>query len=124
MDHDRYRRCTPPLKTPSKNLLPLLSAAVKHLDADCSHGEWFRIGAALHTATNGSEEGRALFDWWSSRGKKYPGSRRINYQWECYGRRPGLIGIGTLRHYLRQAGISWSELQAEVDNKFDGHSHD
>jgi hypothetical protein len=113
-------------RPPSKRLMATLTLAVSHLDPDCLVDEWFRIGAALHSVTGGHEDGLDLFDAWSSQAKtrkKYPGRRRIEYQWERYGRGPGSIKLGTLKHYLREAGTSWPEVVSEIDEKF-GHRFD
>jgi hypothetical protein len=123
MDRSRYKRGRVLASEPTKKFLALLTLALSHLDPDCCHADWFRIGAALHSSTQGCEDGLEIFDDWSSRGRKYPGRRRIEYQWQCYDRGPGTIGIGTIRHYLKEEGVSWTALEAEVEERL-GHIAD
>jgi hypothetical protein len=121
MRHDYKGKRAPVLPYTGDKLQHFLMLALINLDACCGHTEWFRIGAALHSATEGSEEGLEAFDWWSSRCRtKYPGRRRIEYQWQTYGRGPGLIRLPTLIHYLEQEGVSWRELLNEFERN---HAH-
>jgi hypothetical protein len=109
----RFKRVRKPLTIPytGDKLLRFLMTALGPLDSSCEYGDWFRIGAAVYSASEGADEGLEAFDWWSSRSrKKYPGRRRIEYQWKTFGRGPGTIQLPTLIHYLKQEGISWREL--------------
>ena len=101
--------------------LALASVALRYLDASCGHGEWFRIGAAIHTFTGGSPEGLQIFDEWSATSFKYPGRRTLERQWTYYGRNGGRrVTLGTLRRYLQEAGISWAAVTAEAQGNAGG----
>jgi hypothetical protein len=115
-----------PRATPSTRLLAAIQFALTKLDPDCDYEEWFRIGAAIYNATDGSDDGFELYDTWSAEAhyKKYPGRRTMERRWEYYDKpqkRP--ITIGTLHYYLKQAGSSWAEVLEHVD-KFYGNSEE
>jgi hypothetical protein len=117
--NQRQPRRTP--RYPSSRLHALLQYALQQLDPDCLHADWFKIGAAVYHATQGSADGFELYDDWSAQSLegKYPGRRAMERRWEYYDKplkRP--ITIGTLDYYLRQAGSSWSEVVAHVDKWF------
>lgn len=101
--------------------LAIVLVALRYLDASCSHGEWFRIGAAIHTFTAGSPDGLELYDAWSATSWKYPGYRTLERQWGYYFRNGGRrVTIGTLRRYLLEAGISWTTVLAEAESEAGG----
>lgn len=99
--------------------LPVLRAALRYFDANCGHDRWFRIGAVIYTETDGSGEGLALFDSWSSRSRsKYPGRRGIERQWGYYGKHRGRpITMGTLIRLLDEEGVSWETVKREADKE-------
>lgn len=96
--------------------LDVIRVALSHLDARCGHDQWFRIGAAIHTASNGDGDGLDLFDAWSSTGgTKYPGRRGIERQWRYYGQNRGKrITLATLRRILAEEGYAWQEVVDEA----------
>jgi P4 family phage/plasmid primase-like protien len=68
----------------------------KHFDPNCGHDEWFKVIAALHYTTVGSEEGLQLADKWSSTATRksgngqpaYLGFDHIKYRWGTLSRDP------------------------------------
>jgi hypothetical protein len=104
---------------PSSRLMALLHYSLTHLDPDCDHEQWMKIGSLLHYETGGSEEAFELYDDWSARSRRrgnYPGRRAMERRWTYYEKplkRP--VTLGTLRYYLKQAGVSWSEIEEHVD---------
>ena len=104
------------LSTPSLQTLKMLRVALQCLDASCGHDEWFRIGAAVHTMTNGHSEGLKLFDDWSRNSRKYPGRRRMECQWGSYDKHTGnRMGMPTLRRFVEQTETTWAWVCAEAD---------
>ncbi|HEY5579782.1 MAG TPA: PriCT-2 domain-containing protein [Rhodoferax sp.] len=82
--------------------VPLLLAAI---DPDCGRTDWIRVLMAVYHTTGGSEAGFALVDAWSSKGKKYPGTKDVEIQWRSFSgnvQRP--ITIGTLIKMARDGG--------------------
>jgi RecA/RadA recombinase len=59
------------------------------LDPDMGRDQWLRVGLALHHETEGDDTGFALWDEWSSGGGTYPGSERLQYEWDSFKPRPG-----------------------------------
>jgi hypothetical protein len=69
--------------------------------------DWIRIGAALYHATDGSDEGRAVWDEWSATSEKYRGADEIRCTWASFARDDGAgpkTGLGTIIHLVRQHG--------------------
>lgn len=82
--------------------LPQLLAAI---DPDCSRPDWVRALMAVYHTTGGSDAGFDLVDTWSSKGRKYPGTKDLVIQWRSFSgnvQRP--ITIGTLIKMARDAG--------------------
>lgn len=98
-------------RDPSRTL-NIIRAALPYLDPSFGYPDWFRIGAAVHGATHGSQDGLALFDLWSSGSKsRYPGCPGIERQWKYYSNNRGRpITMGTLRWYVEREGIEWSTI--------------
>lgn len=100
----------------SPGMLALIAAALEYLDPSCDYDRWFRIGAAIHTATHGNDDGFALFDEWSSLSHKYPGRRSLENRWKGYDRpveRP--ITVATLiRFATQEGGVSLRHLQEKA----------
>lgn len=79
---------------------------LSHIDADCDHEKWVKIGMAIHEATNGV--GLDLWNDWSSRGEKYPTFGQIEKRWHSFGKSGNPVGLGTLIHYARESGYEES----------------
>lgn len=82
-----------------------LTKMIKHIDPDCGHDEWVRVGMALHEVTNGT--GFDIWNKWSRRGKKYPGHDVLDRRWHSFGKSATKVGYGTLHKYATQTG--WQE---------------
>lgn len=82
-----------------------LANMIKSIDPDCGHDEWVRVGMALHEVTNGT--GFDIWDKWSRKGKKYPGTDVLDKRWHSFGKSATRVGYGTLHKYATQAG--WHE---------------
>jgi len=82
-----------------------LSVCVMALDPSqfATYDAWARIGMALHHESEGSDTGRALFDWLSQQpgAGEYAGARVIESKWRSFGKRNRKAPV-TLRSYLAQ----------------------
>ena len=67
--------------------------ALMACDPDCDYGQWSQLGAAVYTASGG--QGFDLFDEWSARSPKYPGSAAVAAKFADFGRMTQ-IGYGKL----------------------------
>lgn len=64
-----------------------LEEALEAIDPDTDHDEWRDVGMALHHETQG--EAFDLWDSWSERGEKYPGTDELRKRWDSFGRHEG-----------------------------------
>lgn len=78
-----------------------IAGMLAHIDPDCIYDTWIRIGMAIHHATGGT--GQALWDAWSSKGKKYDAGR-MDTHWHSFGRSSNPVTLGTLVHHAEEAG--------------------
>ena len=88
----------------------LVAAAVAVIpNPDLSWNDWKRIGMAIWVATNGSDQGRELFDKWSRKSRKYD-SNVTRKEWRAITNSPpNDIGAGTLFYLAKQADPNWRE---------------
>lgn len=82
-----------------------LEAMLNHISPDCDHDEWVRVGMAIHHATSGS--GFEIWDEWSAKGAKYPGSKNLSKRWDSFGKSDRPVTLGTLAHYAEMNGWQW-----------------
>jgi len=82
-----------------------LEAILDRISPDCVYDEWSRVAMAIFHETQGSDEGLALFDRWSSKGKKYKGIREIETKWRSFSLDvANPVKIGTLIKMAKDAG--------------------
>ncbi|TRZ99006.1 MAG: hypothetical protein D4R84_02725 [Rhodocyclaceae bacterium] len=105
-----------------KNIAPaiggiqLLQVIVRRINSDRCYDDWIHVGMALHHETGGSDEGFALFDAWSSTGKKYRGAQETEAKWRSFRsdlERP--YTIWTLLWMAAQEGYSLDMICAEIE---------
>jgi hypothetical protein len=85
--------------------LPKLKSLLDAIDPDCDYPKWFNALVSVYHETAGSDEGLALVDEWSSRGKKYKGTKELEGKWASF--RSGTskpMTIGTLKFLAADAG--------------------
>lgn len=70
---------------------------LKRHNADASYDDWVEVGMALHHETEGSDDGLALWDEWSSQGSKYIGTDDLESHWRSFGNHPRPITLASLR---------------------------
>lgn len=75
-----------PVRAPlaANDLARRLESALPYIDADIEHDTWVQVGMALKTALG--EAGYSLWDHWSSKGSKYPGSELLQRKWQSFKR--------------------------------------
>lgn len=76
--HDR------PHEAPADKGIYWFELSLKSIDPDCGYDDWIRVGMAIFHETQGSDYGLALFDEWSSKGKKYKGLPEIEAKWRSF----------------------------------------
>lgn len=64
------------------------TAVLGKYDPDLPFEKWTFVGMCLHFAFNGSEEGLAVWDEWSAKGKKYKGREDCAAHWKNFGVTP------------------------------------
>lgn len=79
-----------------------IAELLEHISPDMTYEEWVKVGMATHHCTGGL--GLALWDGWSAKGDKYPGTAQLERHWHSFGKAPNPAGYGTLVHYARQGG--------------------
>lgn len=72
--------------------------AVSRLAPDMDYPDWLAVGQAIHCQFGGSGQGFAIWDAWSARGSKYPGTEDLAKKYQSF-RSSGV----TFRTVLKQA---------------------
>lgn len=88
-----------------------IRALIAHLDPDIGYTDWLSVLMAIHNETNGSEEGLALANEWSSDGDKYKGFSEIENKWNSFNvgsREP--VTMGTIRRLLQMQGLDANQI--------------
>jgi len=99
-----------------------LSSMLAHISPDCDYEEWVRCGMAIHHSTNGA--GFEIWDAWSAKGAKYPGSKALSKRWDSFGKSDKPVTLGTLAHYAEMNGWKYpveflsEEFQARTTGLF------
>jgi hypothetical protein len=90
-------------------------SALNVLSPDCDYQTWLSIGMALHNGFEGSSEGLAIWDEWSSPASSYREGETA-YKWSSFGRgnrKP--ITFGSLFRLAADKGWEWNpKYQATV----------
>ena len=79
-----------------------LAEMLTYINPDIEHETWVRCGMAIHHATGGT--GYNVWDFWSSKGSKYPGRDALMKRWHSFGKSANPVTLGTLVYYAQQAG--------------------
>jgi len=75
--------------------------ALAYVSPDCGYDDWLRIGMALHAELGPS--GLTVWDSWSARSAKYPGSSEVASHWRSFKAGAG-VTIATLYGLAKDAG--------------------
>ena len=76
---------------------------LQYIPSDCDYETWIQVGMSIHHTTSGA--GFAIWDQWSSTGKKYPGPHKLDRHWHSFGKNPNPIQFGTLFHFAKEGGF-------------------
>ena len=90
----------PAPRTDTEDTPALLESALGQLGADMPHDDWVTVGMALKEAMG--EAGFRLWDYWSSKGSKYPGTEQLQRKWASF--TGSGITAGTVFKFARDAG--------------------
>jgi archaellum biogenesis ATPase FlaH len=100
-----------------KKLVHMLSL----LDPDEGGRErWVRVLTVIFNETEGSDEGLAIADQWSSRGEKYEGLKDVETRWKSFRlERDAKATIKTLAYLLSSQNIDWVASYADATEPFE-----
>jgi putative DNA primase/helicase len=85
--------------------LAAIQALIAPLDPDEGYDDWVKVLMAIHHETDGSEEGLAIADEWSSTGGKYQRTSDVEAHWNSFHGRESAVTMGTVRHMLKERGL-------------------
>jgi predicted P-loop ATPase len=67
---------------PSDDLAQRLEGALQALSPDMPHDDWVDVGMAIKAGLG--DPGFRLWDYWSSKGTKYPGTEALRKKWDSF----------------------------------------
>lgn len=76
--------------------------ALTFIDPDCEYDDWKSVGMALQAEFGDS--GLSLWDEWSSKGAKYPGTRHLGDKYRTFKPKAGGVSVKTLFKMARDGG--------------------
>lgn len=106
------------LSAPLEGITPKSAAlALEKLDPDCPRDKWVKIMCAIQHQFGDGTDAFNLFDAWSAKGAKYPGSEDCLKEWRT--RRPNASGrasytFRSVIHEARQLGFDLSADEAQT----------
>jgi hypothetical protein len=80
-----------------------LADATQHIPDFDDYETWVRIGMALHNATNGSDDGRNIWDKWSARSDKYKAGEIVK-KWRSFGEAVNPVTVASIIHLAQGNG--------------------
>ncbi|VVN16900.1 hypothetical protein PS647_04147 [Pseudomonas fluorescens] len=90
--------------------LKQIQALLVHISPDVGYEDWLHVLMALFHETQGSEDGFAMADRWSSQGKSYKGEKDIEVKWRSFRlEQANPVTIGTL---IKMAGDDGANVKA------------
>lgn len=96
-----------------------MRAMLEHVPAD-DYSMWLPVLMAIHHETEGSDEGLALADEWSSKGGSYEGFRSIEKKWSGFNAGSETpVTMATIASMVRDQGLDWMAICAEADDPFE-----
>jgi hypothetical protein len=96
------------VSAPPQGLDNRLVQAVSMIEPNLPYDQWLKVGQAIHHETEGSSDGLALWDVWSSSNggcDSYPGFEELEAKWETFGRSSAQpVTAGTIYKMATEAG--------------------
>ena len=98
----RPKRNAPALSAAPGFQLEDVRNALAYIEPDEDYHLWIRVGQALHAAL--WDESFDLWDQWSARGAKYPGTQRLWRKWQTFDAN-GPVNLSTVFYLARERGM-------------------
>ena len=97
-----------------------LKALLDHIEPNIGYDDWLHVLMAIHNETDGSENGLAIADAWSSKGQSYRGIADVTMKWNSFksGIESGYT-IGTLIMMVEDKGFDWIDICAATEPPFE-----
>ena len=100
--------------------LAKLEALLAHISPDGGYADWLHVLMAIFHETQGSEEGLALADRWSSQGEGYSGQKEIDVKWRSFRlEEANPVTLGTLVKLAKEGGGDMQVILGSAENKFE-----
>jgi Bifunctional DNA primase/polymerase, N-terminal/Primase C terminal 2 (PriCT-2)/AAA domain len=97
-----------------------MRAMLEHIDPDEGYDFWLKALMAIHHETEGSDEGLALADEWSSKGERYKGTRDVEKKWASFDAGSTTpVTMATLASKLKDQGLDWRAICDEAEDPFE-----
>lgn len=97
-----------------------MRAMLEHIDPEEGYSDWISVLMAIHHETDGSDEGLALADEWSSKGGSYEGFASIEKKWASFDAGSNTpVTMATLAAKLNDQGLDWMSVCSEADDPFE-----
>jgi hypothetical protein len=91
-----------------------ISTLLEVIDPDCGYADWIAVGMAIHYRLDGSDDGFALFNSWSSKGSKYQGLADLKKKWASFDGHDGdPVKMGTIYKLAADTGVDVKALFEE-----------
>jgi len=71
-----------PAGAQGENTAAKIESALAMINPDCGYDDWMRVGMAINNELG--DAGLSVWDYWSSRGTKYSGSRDLEGHWRSF----------------------------------------
>lgn len=97
-----------------------MRAMLEYIDPEEGYSDWISVLMAIHHETDGSDEGLALADEWSSKGGSYEGFSSIEKKWASFDAGSSTpVTMATLASKLKDQGLDWMMVCAEAEAPFE-----
>ncbi len=117
-----YKVAVPSMSGSIENLtkFKIIKALINCIYPDSAYDNWLSVGMVIHHETEGSDEGLALFDKWSSKGNKYKGNRETLAKWKSFRLdHPTPLTINTLKKLVADNGHDWRDICSAAEEPFE-----
>ena len=100
--------------------LAKLEALLAHISPDGGYEDWLHVLMAIFHETQGSEDGLALADRWSSQGNGYSGQKDIDIKWRSFRLdEANPVTLGTLIKLAKEGGGDIQVILGSAEDRFE-----
>ena len=100
--------------------LAKLQALLAHISPDVGYEDWLHVLMAIFHETQGSEDGLALADRWSSQGEGYSGQKEIDIKWRSFRlEEANPVTLGTLIKLAKEGGGDVQVILGSAEDRFE-----